>query len=208
MDNTATNNRRYVVSGVRENCIDLMRRTSIALITCLLSGCGLYNVQALAPTMYTEYGFSVDFPSGKSRVKTQNYASAFGDVKRTELVADQLNLLTDKVSPCTRETYFIVRFFDLPVRYQGNSTTDLLRTAKADALVDRNLSLLEEKDVQLNGHPGLELEVEAYKGAAFLAERIYLRDHRIYAQLVSTTSRQCLQDKKNVQFMNSLQFTS
>lgn len=185
-----------------------MRKASISVIACLLSACGVYNVQSLAPTTYEQYGFNVDFPNGQARLKAEDYASTFGNVKRTELLADQLNLVTDGISPCTRETYFIVRYFELPVQHKDKSATDLLRTAKADALKDKNLSLSKEKDIQLSGHPGLELEIEAYKGAAFVAQRIYLRDHRIYTQLVSTTSKQCLESEKNLQFMNSFQFTS
>jgi hypothetical protein len=185
-----------------------MKKASIALIACLLSASCVYNVQPLAPTTYADYGFSVDFPSGRSKLKTQDYDSTFGHVKRTELLADQLNLLTGNVSPCTQETYFIVRFYDLPAQYQENGPSDLLRMAKADVLKDQNLSLLTEKEIQLNGHPGVELTIEGYKGAAFLLQRIYLRDHKIYTQLVSTTRKQCLADEKNVQFMNSLQFTS
>lgn len=173
-----------------------------------LSGTGLYKVQSLATVSFPQYEFEVDFPKGKAKEKTADFASSFGNVKRTEFVADQLNLLTGNISPCTREGYFVVRFFPLPAQYEDVPEAELFQLAKADILRDSNLSVLEEKDVELDGYRGLELTIDAYKGRAFAVQRIYVHKHAIYTQAVSTTTKECLSDKKNVQFLSSFHFIS
>ena len=138
--------------------------------------------------------FYVDFPA-EPNISTQAVPTELGDINITMYLVDK------------GTTAYMVAHNDYPADFIKNTNADpqsLLQGGKTGALNSYNGTLVSEKEIELDGNPGLEFKATgSMQGQEIeILARMYLVENRLY-QIVIACNKGILTDEEMTDFVMS-----
>ena len=163
---------------------------AIAIVTLLSVACS-DSVPTWKTFISPQGDFSIAFPGSHNETKK---------TMRTQAGNIDIKMLIHESGSIT----YMAAFSEYPSGLSESVTTDkILDGARDGGVANVRGKLLDEMQIDLNGHPGREIKVAAAGGAATIRARFYLVGNRLYQCQVITKNENAYSTSAN-RFLNSL----